>query len=353
MPVIRALEKLKDRIEVRVGATGQHAMLFDQIAEIEGLDLAWNLEAMKPRQQIPALIGRMIKGLETPIRHVNPTRIVVAGDSASTLAASIAGHAAGVPVAHIEAGLRGTLPGMPYPEETFRKMVSAAAALHIAPTEEARQNLLRENIDDSIIQVLGDPGRDALARKLQGCSSVDDPELRGIDWSKPLAVATVVRRDNHTNGVYIICDAFKRIARDFPGIQVVIANHLNPHLMEPIRQLLCGLDSLRITLPLPHQLFINLLRRADLAVTDSGGVQEEAAAMGIPILSLRACRDTGRDINPSLVCETGSDADALVSAFSRKLSHLENREKKLKTIEAAEPVAPRIAEQLARFAESG
>ncbi len=352
MPVIRALEDYRGRVQVCAGATGQHSMLFDQIAEIEGLDVDWNLEIMKPRQQIPALLGRMIRDLETPIRHANPSRIAVVGDSASTLAATLAAYAAGIPIVHLEAGLRGSAPGLPYPEETFRRMVSAAAALHIAPTEEARQNLLRENIKDSAIEVLGDPGLDALQIKLRGKPSVDDPELQGIDWSKPLAVVTVARRDNHTKGIYKICDTFKVIANDFPGVQIVIVNHLNPHIMEPIRQLLGGLESLRVTLPLPHQLFVNLLRRADLTVTDSGGAQEEATAMGIPVVSLRACPDIGRVLDASLVTHAGSGADAIIEAFSKKFAGMESREKELRTMPARAPVAPIIAERLARFGES-
>ncbi|MCX7014282.1 MAG: UDP-N-acetylglucosamine 2-epimerase (non-hydrolyzing) [Candidatus Sumerlaeota bacterium] len=347
IPVLRALETRHPKIRARVGATGQHAMMFDQIVEIEGVQLAFNLEVMEPRQQIPELIGRALPKLDSAIHHIAPRGIVIVGDSASSVASALAAHATRIPFAHLEAGLRGTRPGLPFPEETFRKIISAAAAFHLAPTDEARQNLLREGVEDSKIEVVGDPGLDALAEKLAGDPSVDDPELRGIDWRRPIALVAVVRRENHADASFRICHALKRLADEEPDLQIIYPNHLNPHLMEPARQILARVERIRQTLPLPHQLFVNVLRRARLVIADSGGVQQEASALGIPIVSLRACPDRGRAMGVAPLLEAGNDSDRIVEAAHELLSRTAEANWAERTLKDFTPAAPRIADRLA------
>jgi len=347
IPVIRALASRHPEIRVRIGATGQHAMIFDQIVEIEGVKPAWNLEVMRPRQQIPQLLGRLLRQLESPIRHEAPRLIAVVGDSASTLAAALAAHAAQAPLVHLEAGLRGARKGHPYPEGAFRRMISTCAAMSLAPTEEARRNLLREGIDPSAIEVVGDPGLDALAEKLAGDPSLDDPELHGVDWDRPLALVTVVRRENHGPGAHQICHALRRLVQEEPELQVVFPLSLNPHLMEPARSLLAGAEGIRSTLPLPHQLFVNVLRRANLAITDSGGVHEEASALGVPVVSLRASLDRGRLLGSGKIIEAGNREDAIVSAARNVLHRRGGKAQSSRTLEAFAPASPRIADRLA------
>lgn len=354
LPVMRAMAQRHPRIPVRAGATGQHSMLFDQIAEIEGLQLAWNLEAMAPRRQIPLLVGRILRKLEPVIRKDKPARIVAVGDSASTLAISIAAHAAGVPLAHLEAGLRGTQEGFPFPEEGFRKMVSAVAALHLAPSARARDNLLAEGVAADSIEAAGDPGLDALAEKLAGDARIDDPELAGIDWQRPLALATMSRRENHQDGAHRVCHALERLIDETPDLQIVFPNHLNPRLMEPVRNLLGGNERVRVTLPLPHQVFVNLLRRARIVITDSGGVQEEASALGIPIVSLRAAADRGRAMRAGALHQAGSKIDAVVEMAKKALEPPMDAQRVDRFLSRHRPCAPRIADLLANWMqESG
>ncbi len=352
IPVLRALAARHPGLDFKVGASGQHAMMFDQIADIEGISVEWNLEAMRARQHLTKLLGRMIRDMEPPIRHEAPKWIVGIGDSATTLAAALNAHAAQIPFIHLEAGLRGAKPGRPYPENVFRAMISDVAALHICPTELARQNLLAEGVASEAAEALGDPGRDALLEKLAGDSALDDPELRDFDFGGPLAVATIVRRENHSDGIYAICGALRRLALDQPEWRFVVPYHFNPLLMEPMRHSLKNLPNVRVTLPLPHRVFIGVLRRADLVLTDSGGTQEEASALGIPIVSLRAALDTGRLMGEAPVVEAGNDEAAIVAEAQRWMRTISPCAPQRRQVDPCSGgAAERIADRLARAAK--
>ena len=352
LPVIRAIQTRHPEIPVRIGATGQHSLLFSQIAEIEGVRLAWNIQAMAARSVINKLIANLIEGLEGPIRREDSALIVASGDSASTLATAISAHLGRHPLAHLEAGVRGVAAGLPYPEETFRKMVSASAAWHFAPTAEARDNLVKEGIATDAIFVGGDTGRDSLADLVNADeeSEIDDPELSDIDWNMPIALSTVVRRENHGDAGYAIARAYMQIAEEHPNLQIVHVNHLNPHLADTFWNVLRNRQRIHVTAPLPRKPFIHLLRRASFVVTDSGGVQEEASALGIPIVSLRATRDIGRLMDPSyIVGEAGNDLAQIVEMSARAVEITSHASRPAAILSNTPPAAPGIANRLAQI----
>lgn len=346
LPVIHALQESFPDIPVRVGATGQHSILLNQIIDADEIRLAWNLEAMTGRQVINKLMGRLITDLEGPIRRENPAMLVVAGDSASTVAASLSAHLGKHLVAHIEAGIRGTRPGLPYPEEGFRRMISSLTTWHFAPTDASRQNLLREGIDGRRIFVTGDPALDSLKPQASSLVPLDDPELGAIDWQHPVALSTVVRRENHGDAGYNICNAYIELARSAEHLQIVHVNHLNPHLCDTFWGVLKGKDRIHVTSPLPRKLFLSLLRRVNFVITDSAGVQEEASYIGKPIVSLRAAPDAGRVLNCAcIVQEAGNEIGNIVAAATRAIHFTPERESEIQE----KASAPRIAAEIARI----
>lgn len=349
LPVIHALQESFPDIPVRVGATGQHSILLNQIIDADDIRLAWNLEAMTGRQVINKLMGRLISDLEGPVRRENPAMLVVAGDSASTVAASLSAHLGKHPVAHIEAGIRGTRPGLPYPEENFRRMISSIATWHFAPTDTARENLLREGVDDQNVFVTGDPALDFLNPSLKPQASslihLDDPELQGIDWQHPVALSTVVRRENHGDAGYNICNAYIELARSIENLQIIHVNHLNPHLCDTFWGVLKGKESIHITSPLPRELFLSLLGQVSFVITDSAGVQEEASYFGKPIVSLRAAPDSGRVLNRACIVEEAGNAIGNIVAAATKAMHTPKRESEIQ----GKASAPRIAAEIAKI----
>jgi len=320
LPVIRAIQQRHPHVPLRVGATGQHSLLFTQIAEIENLRPSWNLEVMAGRQMIHDLVGRIISELESPIRHDEPRLIVACGDSASTFGSTVCSHLSRHPLLHLEAGIRGTVPGMPFPEEGFRRMISSVAQWHGCFTQEAKQNLLAEGVAENRMLVAEDPAMDAFAAAVAADDDVSDPEFEPIDWSKPLALSTVVRRENHGDGGFNICNAYKELAQRNPDLQIVHVNHLNPHLSETFWNVLRGHRGITVTAPLPRKPFIHLLRRCRLVISDSVGVLQEAASLGLPILSLRGTPDRGQSMRREMIfSEAGNSTDRIVQGVEQAM----------------------------------
>lgn len=322
-PVIAALKAMPG-VETLVAVTAQHRQMLDQVLDLFGIVPDEDLNLMAPSQSLPDLFGRILSGMNEVIERRRPDLVLVHGDTSTTFASALAAYYARVPIGHVEAGLRTGNLYAPWPEEANRKLVGALAAIHFAPTENSRTNLLREGIQAASIQVTGNTVIDAL---LEVTTRIDsDKDLRSrldgmfpfLDPSKRLILVTGHRRENFGDGFDQICSALKRLASR-PDVQIVYPVHLNPNVQEPVNRLLAGLPNVHLLPPQDYLPFVYLMARSHLILTDSGGVQEEAPSLGKPVLVLRSTTERPEALDAGTVRLVGTDADLIVSEASRLL----------------------------------
>ncbi len=314
-PVIRRL-KQTEGIETRVCVTAQHRQMLDQVLDLFAITPDFDLDIMTPGQDltdITAAILLALRGILTADPH---DRLLVHGDTTTTMAAALAGFYARVPVAHVEAGLRTGNPLAPWPEEMNRSLVGRLADLHFAPTETARHALLAEGVAPDRILVTGNTVIDAL---LDITARFDaDPTLDAamrarfpfLDPARKLILVTGHRRENFGQGFENICTALRRIAQQSEA-QIVYPVHLNPNVQEPVRRLLGHIPTIHLVEPQDYLPFVWLMRQAHLILTDSGGVQEEAPSLGIPVLVMRETTERPEAVEAGTVRLVGTDADKI------------------------------------------
>jgi UDP-N-acetylglucosamine 2-epimerase (non-hydrolysing) len=278
---------------------------------------------MTSGQDLTDITVGVLTGLRQIIAEANPDIILVHGDTTTTLAATLAGYYAKIPVAHVEAGLRTGNRYSPWPEEINRKVASAVATLHFAPTKQARSNLVAENIEPSDIFVTGNTVVDALLGVVARIES--SPELsKSLSEDVQLSeirrtiLVTGHRRENFGAGFERICHALSILAAR-PDVEIIYPVHLNPNVREPVKRLLGELPNVRLLPPLDYLPFVNVLRRAHLVLTDSGGVQEEAPSLGKPVLVMRDTTERPEAVDAGTVKLVGTNVDKIVSEASRLL----------------------------------
>ena len=321
LPVFRALRARA--ADVAVMTTGQHREMVDPLMEAIGLTPTFSLGIEEGAPSLSQLSSRLLSALDAPLRSRRPAWIVVQGDTTSVAMGALAGYYHDIPVAHVEAGLRTGRPREPFPEELNRQIVGRIASLHFAPTESARANLLREGIDEATIHVVGntivDALRDIRTRVLP--SLPDDPDLAPILGSnRPLMVVTAHRRENHGQGMADLAEALARLARDAGDrLQIAFPVHMNPAASQPIRDRLSGIPGIHLLPPLLYPQFLKLLTRAALVLTDSGGVQEECAVLGIPLLIARNVTERAEAVDCGVGELVGVDPDLIFASASRLL----------------------------------
>jgi UDP-N-acetylglucosamine 2-epimerase (non-hydrolysing) len=327
-PLIRELASRGRNLRVHVCSTGQHRELLDDALQIFGLVPDTDLALMRPSQHPADLLARTLAALEPLLAELRPDIVVVQGDTTSTLAGALAAYYNRVPVAHVEAGLRSGDPLAPFPEEQHRRMVDQLAHWMFAPTETARQNLLREGHLPARIHVTGNTGIDAL-RWLE--RRADEPEQQaaldqflrahGLDPSalqgRRLVVATVHRREQIDGPLTDICEGLATLANS-SGIEVLMPIHPNPDIRAAVDAALAG-SAVRRLPALDPLRFVGLLRRSSLVVTDSGGVQEEAASLGVPAVIVRSRSDRPESVVAGASRLVGHDPATIVSAAARIL----------------------------------
>lgn len=278
------------RFEAKVCVTGQHRQMLDQVLELYELTPDFDLDIMKPGQDLTDVTSSILLGMREVLHGFKPDVVLVHGDTATTFAASVAAYYQQIPVAHVEAGLRTGNLYSPWPEEGSRKVTGALASLHFAPTETSRENLLREGVNPESIVVTGNTVIDAL---LQAVTKLDsDAALRAqiasrFEFLRPerkLVLVTGHRRESFGGGFERICQALVDTARCFPEVEIVYPVHLNPNVREPVNRLLAGIDNVHLIEPLDYLPFVYLMNQAYLILTDSGGIQEEAPSLGKPVL---------------------------------------------------------------------
>ena len=321
-PLIHALEA-DPRFSSRVCVSGQHRGMLDQVLEIAGIEPHHDLDVMRPDQTLDALTARLLTGLGAVMDVEKPDVVVVQGDTATAMCGALAAYYRKIPVAHVEAGLRSGNIHHPWPEEVNRKVIGSFAEYHFAPTETAAAALLRENIDPAAVHVTGNTVIDALhwitARiEREPALAQGLAELEQRFAGKRIIGMTSHRRENFGDGMRGIADAVKRLASR-PDVAVIFPVHLNPNVRAVMNAELAGLDNVALIEPLDYPHFARLIAISTLMLTDSGGVQEEAPALGKPVLVMRETTERPEGVEAGTAKLVGTDADTIVAETTRLL----------------------------------
>lgn len=311
-PVIKALEK-DERFESVAVSTGQHREMLEQVNTMFGIKPKLDLHLMKPGQGLNEIVSRALMGLDEVIDAEQPDVIISQGDTSTAMAAALAGFHRGVKIVHLEAGLRTGDIHSPFPEEANRKLIGQVTELHLAPTAGSMENLRRENVRSKDIAVTGNTVIDALLEAASWDTEFEDPAVQEAAQSaKRLVVVTTHRREN-LEAMKEIGGAVKDLAEAYPDINFVLPLHLNPKVRGAVLPEVESLPNVIITDPLPYDQFTKLLDRATIILTDSGGVQEEAPALGKPVLVMRQNTERPEAVVAGTVKLVGTNRNLIVA----------------------------------------
>ena len=312
-PVVQELRRFPDRFAVRVVVTGQHREQLDQVLRVFEITPDHDLAIMQHGQTLTDITVRSLTGLDADLK-AHPADICLAqGDTSTTFVAGLAAFYHKVPFGHVEAGLRTGNAYDPFPEEMNRKLASELATWHFAPTDWAQGNLLKEGIPADRIFVTGNTSIDALSSVASKSVEIEDPILRAIiDGDRRLILVTAHRRENWGEPMANIGMALKRISEEFPDTEIVVALHKNPVVRETLLPLLQNRPRITLIEPPDYAPFVKLMQRSTLILTDSGGVQEEAPTLGVPILVLRQTTERPEGVEAGTAKLIGTDSDVIV-----------------------------------------
>jgi UDP-N-acetylglucosamine 2-epimerase (non-hydrolysing) len=326
-PVVRAVAAAPD-LEGRVCVTAQHRDMLDQVLELFELSPHHDLDLMQPGQDLTDVTSRVLLGLRDVLAAESPDLVLVHGDTTTTFAATLAAFYARIPVGHVEAGLRTGDLAAPFPEEANRVLADRLCTLFFAPTARSRENLLAEGLPAGRIHVTGNTVIDALLwvrdqmvrRPLEAFREPFGPAFPALASEAPVVLVTGHRRESFGEGFERICRALVRLSQDHPGVHFVYPVHLNPHVQRPVRAHLEGRDNVHLLPPLDYAPFVRLMDRSSLILTDSGGIQEEAPALGKPVLVMREVTERPEGVAAGTVELVGTDEDRIVDAVTRLLT---------------------------------
>jgi UDP-N-acetylglucosamine 2-epimerase (non-hydrolysing) len=312
-PVVRYMRQ-RGGLEVRVCVTAQHRGMLDQVLQCFGVHPDCDLDLMQPGQTLAETTARVLTALDPVLMREAPATVVVQGDTTTTMAGAIAAFYRRIPVAHVEAGLRTGDLFQPFPEEFNRIVATRVTTLHFAPTEWARGNLLAEGVPDGRVHVTGNSGIDAILEVTGALAQgrLPAPSWPWLDPVRKLIVVTAHRRESFGEGIEHICDALAELAGR-GDVQIVYPVHRNPNVLDPVTRRLEGHPQIVLTDPLDYVAFVDLMRRAYLIVTDSGGIQEEAPSLGKPVLVLRERTERPEAVEAGTVRLVGSDPGKIVA----------------------------------------
>ena len=292
-PVVNIFKQDGAHFETRVAVTAQHREMLDQVLEVFQIEPDFDLDLMADNQTLESLTGKVLNGISSLFDDYRPDLIFVQGDTTTTFAASLAAFYHKIPVGHVEAGLRTGNKYSPFPEEINRRMTSSIATYHFPPTKQAAENLLHEGVEKDKITVTGNTVIDALltvSSKVETDSSeYEEYFLNKCSISfneKKIILVTGHRRESFGDGFENICDAIKNIAEN-NDVQVIYPVHLNPNVQVPVNRILCNIKNVYLIPPQNYVPFVFLMKKADIILTDSGGLQEEAPSLGKPVLVMR------------------------------------------------------------------
>ena len=325
-PLVKEFLKNKD-FETRVCVTAQHREMLDQVLSFFEITPDYDLDLMKPNQNLYSLTGDIINGLKPILEEFQPDYVYVHGDTTTTMAASIAAFYSGAKVCHVEAGLRTFNKRAPFPEEINRSIAGRVCDYHFAPTSISKENLMRENIADKDVLITGNTVIDALQASVEKVESLDDSEINNlkeiVDLAKKVILVTGHRRENHGQGFINICNALKQIAIENPGVEIIYPVHLNPNVQKPVYELLADLPNIKLIDPLSYPAFVWLMNKSFLIITDSGGVQEEAPSLGKPVLVMRDTTERPEAVDAGTVILVGTNTEKIVSEATLLLNDKE------------------------------
>ena len=311
-PVILELQKYPQAFESKICITAQHRQMLDQVLDIFNLKPDIDLDLMKENQSLPDLTARALTGLTTVIEDMKPDLVLVQGDTTTVFAGSLAAFYQRIPVGHVEAGLRSFDRYNPFPEEVNRKITDVLTEFYFAPTETACESLRGEGYTDEKIHMTGNTVIDAL----QWVSKLDPPpeidQLLSSVGNRKLILLTAHRRENFGEPLLEICQAITEIIDSNPDVVVVYPVHLNPNVQKVVLEHLAGLDRVFLIEPQSYQAFVHLLKNAYLVLTDSGGIQEEAPALGTPVLVLRKVTERPEAVEAGTVKVIGTAKEDIV-----------------------------------------
>lgn len=319
-PVIREAKK-RPWAEPVVCVTAQHREMLDQMLGVFDIEPDVDLGIMTHGQGLHALTSRILIRLKKIIEDTDPHLVVVQGDTTTTFAAGLAAYYEKIPVAHVEAGMRTGKKHEPFPEEINRRLADVLADFHFAATDENRRNLIKEGVGRRQIHVVGNTVVDALKHILkENRKKREFPGLPDIDWSKRVVVVTAHRRESFGEPLKNICEALRRISEAHEDVEIIYPVHLNPNVLQPVQRILGGSKRIHLARPMDYVVFVEMLRRADLILTDSGGIQEEAPTLGKPVVLMREVTERPEGVRAGFVKIAGTKVDSIVDAAEAALT---------------------------------
>ena len=334
-PVVKELKKMQGNYTVKVCVTAQHREMLDQVLDIFKITPDYDLDLMRKGQDLFDLTSRVLLGIREVFSSYFPDLVLVHGDTTTSTAAALASFYRQIPVAHVEAGLRTKNIYSPWPEEMNRRITGQISTLHFAPTEQSKNNLIKENISSEVICVTGNTVIDALFEVLEVIQYDDEMERNivskiessgypltsrllqsEIPSDRLLILITGHRRENFGVGMNNICLALLELAKTFPTIDFVYPVHLNPNVQEPVYGLLSDVENIFLIPPLDYLPFVYLMEKSKIIITDSGGVQEEAPSLGKPVLVMRDTTERPEAVDAGTVLLVGTNKELIISATS-------------------------------------
>jgi UDP-N-acetylglucosamine 2-epimerase (non-hydrolysing) len=322
-PVIKAFKK--DRaFKTIVCTTAQHRKMLDQVLEFFEIEPDYDLKIMQKNQKLEELTARVLKKAGEVLTKEKPDYTIVQGDTTSAFASALSSFYHKIPVCHIEAGLRTNDIYAPYPEEINRRIISTVTALHFAPTQTAKNNLLEENVQAKNILITGNTVIDALFQTINKINSkrIHFAKEFGIDLNKKYILVTGHRRESFGQGFKNICTALKKIAQNNKNIDIIYPVHLNPNVQDPVYELLGNIPNIKLIKPLDYVKFVYLMYNSYLIITDSGGVQEEAPSIGKPVLVMREITERPEVVKTGNVKLVGTNIKKIVNEAQKLLENV-------------------------------
>lgn len=328
-PLVHALAA-DERFESRCCVTAQHREMLDQVLELFKITPDYDLNLMKAGQTLPEITSRILLELTPVLKEFKPDVVLVHGDTATTFAASLAAYYEQIAVGHVEAGLRTGNIYSPWPEEGNRKLTGSLTKYHLAPTENSKANLLKENYSAENISVTGNTVIDALLLVKQQIENDADlsntlaAQFPMLDENKKLILVTGHRRESFGGGFERICEALAQTAKAHPDCQILYPVHLNPNVQEPVKRILKDVNNVHLIEPQQYLPFVYLMNRAHIILTDSGGIQEEAPSLGKPVLVMRDTTERPEAVDAGTVRLVGTDIEKITSALNELLTNDES-----------------------------
>lgn len=314
-PLVKEFQKYPDRFDVKICVTAQHREMLDQVLIFFDICPDYDLNLMKPNQNLFQLTADILVGMKNIIEECQPDYVFVHGDTTTSTATALSAFYSHVKVCHIEAGLRTFDKNSPFPEEINRQITGRIADLHFAPTKTSSDNLLAENVNPKKIFITGNTVIDALLMAQEKLQSYEDEEIVNLkallNFTKKIILVTGHRRENFGDGFISICNALKEIALNNDVI-IVYPVHLNPNVQKPVNEILGNIHNIHLVNPLGYPAFSWLMAKSFFIITDSGGVQEEAPSLGIPVLVMRSNTERPEAVDAGTVKLVGTNSASIV-----------------------------------------